>query len=217
MKNSIQDVSKKQMQLIDLYTLMARNGYQTRDDKYVKVAFSDMEIRAFKNEVQVLFNHFNIKTLLDYGCGGSDYECPGFSNEKNAKEYFNLKKIYLYEPARNIDERVKAEAVVSFDVLEHIFIADLPRIIHELFSLTEKLLIVNVACYSERALLPNGENAHITVRPPLWWKGVFDSIAIQYPDIVVQLYCSTAWRKVHPFKIFKASQWNEQEGFVVPL
>ena len=28
---------------------------------------------------------------------------------------------------------------------------------------------INVACYNAAALLPNGENAHVTVRAPSWW------------------------------------------------
>jgi hypothetical protein len=217
MNKQFTETSRKQTELIQLYTTMAQNGYQTRDDQHIKVAFSDMEIRAFKGPVQTLFRDFNVKSLLDYGCGGSNYESPGFSEDQCAKDFFNLSQVSLYEPARNIDQRTKSDAVVCFDVLEHIFISDLPRIVHELFSLAEKLLVVNVACYSARALLPNGENAHITVRPPLWWKGLFDCIAIEYPDVAVQLYCSTGWRKVQACQLYKASQWQEQAGFVVPL
>jgi hypothetical protein len=135
----------------------------------------------------------------------------------NAKKFFNLDNIFLYEPARNIDQRQVCDAVVNFDVLEHIYISDIPRVIRELFSLAERLLIVNVACYPARALLPNGENAHITVRPPLWWKGMFDSIACEFPNVAVQLYCSTGWRKVEAYKLMSASDWQHQKGFVVPL
>jgi hypothetical protein len=217
MNNRNFEVSNKQKELINLYTLMAQNGYQTHDDQHISVAFSDMEIRAFKDPVKKCFFDLNIKTVLDYGCGGSNYETSGFSEGQSAKEFFNLTEVHLFEPARDIDQRTKADAVVCFDVLEHIFISDLPRIIHELFTLTEKLLIVNVACYSARAMLPNGENAHITVRDPMWWKGIFDCIASEYPDVAVQLYCSTGWRKVKAFQLYKAYQWQQQNGFVVPL
>lgn len=209
--------STKQLELIKLYTQMANDGYQTIDEKHIEKAFSDMEIRAFKQHVKPIFEYFNIKTLLDYGCGGSDYELPGFDGELNAINYFNLEGVFLYEPARNKDERKIADAVVCFDVLEHIFISDVPRVIRELFSLARHCLIINVACYSARALLPNGENAHITVRPPLWWKGMFDSIACEFPNVAVQLYCSTGWRKVEAYKLMSASDWQHQKGFVVPL
>jgi hypothetical protein len=209
--------SKKQLALIELYSEMAADGYRTSDDQHVAVAFSDMEIRAFKDLIKPLFNNFQVKTLLDYGCGGSNYENAGFFQDQSAKTFFELSDVYLYEPARNIDQRRQADAVVCFDVLEHVFIADVPRVIRELFTLANKLLIINVACYSARALLPNGENAHITVRPPFWWKGMFDCIAIEFPNIRVQLWCSTGWRKVEEFKVFKTSEWLEQDNFVVNI
>jgi hypothetical protein len=167
--------------------------------------------------VKPILQSFNVKTLLDYGCGGSDYELPGFHGEINAINYFNLEEVFLYEPARNKDERRIADAVVCFDVLEHIFISDVPRVIRELFSLAKHCLIINVACYPASALLPNGENAHITVRPPLWWKGMFDAIAIEYPNVTLKLFCSTGWRKVEAFNLIKASDWLDQSSFTVNI
>lgn len=209
--------SKKQNELIELYKTMATEGYHTSDDQHVAVAFSDMEVRAFKDHVKPLLSGLKVSSLLDYGCGGSDYEKIGFAGDLSAKYFFGLNQVYLYEPARNIDQRQEVDAVLCFDVLEHVFVADVPRVIRELFSFARKCLIVNVACYPARALLPNGENAHITVRPPLWWKGVFDSIAIEFPHIHVQLWCSTGWRKVAGFNLTRAGDWLEQKGFVVNL
>ena len=57
--------------------------------------------------------------------------------------------------------------VLCFDVLEHIFINDIPWVLKELFENAKQCVIINVAFYKAAALLPNGENAHITVRPPL--------------------------------------------------
>lgn len=210
-------VSSKQQSLIDMYTAMAKDGYETADQQHVAVAFSDMEVRAFKDLVKPLLSRFEVKSLLDFGCGGSDYLAPDFSNGMNAQTFFDLDEVRLFEPARNIDQRQRSDAVFCFDVLEHIFIADVPRVVRELFDHAEKLLVVNVACYPARALLPNGENAHITVRPPVWWKGIFDAIAIDYPDVAVQLWCSVAWRNAQGYPVYRARDWSEQEGFVVAM
>lgn len=210
--------SPKQALLLELYTDMANQGYETTDSQKIEIAFSDMEIRAFKEHIKPLFKRYEIKTLLDYGCGGSKYDQSGFGpNNETAEEYFELDLVRLYEPARDIDQRELSDAVVNFDVLEHVFISDVPRVIRELFELADKLLVVNVACYSARALLPNGENAHITVRPPHWWKGMFDSISVEYPEVNVQLYCSTGWRKVESFKLWKSGSWQEGDTFTIPL
>jgi hypothetical protein len=61
------------------------------------------------------------------------------------------------------------------------------------------------------------ENAHITVRPPLWWKGVIDMIAVEYPHVRVYLITSTAWQKSELTPTFSAQKWIEQEKFVVDL
>ena len=38
-------------------------------------------------------------------------------------------------------------------------------------SYANRLVVLNIACYKATALLPNGKNAHVTVRDPMWWKG----------------------------------------------
>ena len=55
----------------------------------------------------------------------------------------------------------KCDLVLCFDVLEHIFINDIPWVLKELFENAKQCVIINVACYKAAALLPNGENAHI--------------------------------------------------------
>jgi hypothetical protein len=36
---------------------------------------------------------------------------------------------------------------------------------------------LNVACFPARKTLPNGDNAHATVRPPQWWSDLMASRA----------------------------------------
>ena len=103
------------------------------------------------------------------------------------------------------------------DVLEHIFITDVPKIVEELFLLAEKLLIVNVACYKAAALLPNGENAHVTVRSPDWWKGLFDVISMKHKYTEVVLICSTSFTSGFIFESSKADDWDKSETFSTEL
>ena len=107
----------------------------------------------------------------------------------------------------------KSDCVVCVDVLEHVFLVDVANIVHELFSLTKKILVVNVACYEAAALLPNGENAHITVRSPDWWKGTFDTISVHFPLVKVILICSTQFNKGVIYETFNSKDWNSSETF----
>jgi hypothetical protein len=204
----------KHEQLLAMYAQMATQGYQTRDHQTISSAFNDMEIRKFRDNVKTLLQQFGVRSLLDYGCGGSNYEAPGFAGELSAQTFFGLDQVRRFEPARNIDERAPSDAVLCFDVLEHVFISEVPRTLRELFGLTQKLLILNIACYPARALLPNGENAHITVRPSAWWKGMVDAVAIEFPHIAVQLYCSKTYTQVEGWALRRASDWEAAPTFV---
>jgi hypothetical protein len=205
--------SEKGRQLIKLYANMARDGYATQSGDFIKSAYNDFELGKFKELVQPEFQSFNIKTVLDYGCGGSDWEATGFNGVQSARAYFLLDAVCRYEPARDLDERQPVDAVTCFDVLEHIFVSDVPAVLRDILSLADRLAVLNVACYKANALLPNGENAHITARHPFWWKGMLDSLAPEFPDTHILLFCSTAFNKSTVFPLFSDRQRQTDTAF----
>jgi len=213
------ELSRKGKALVELYERMAQQGYERADHSRVEVAFSDFELRPYRESLLACFREHSVSSILDYGCGGSDWELEGFdeASQLSAVNFFELDVAYRYEPARNIDERQPVDCVVSFDVLEHVFISDVPNVLRDMFSYSKKLLILNVACFPAAARLPNGENAHITVRPPLWWKGMLDSITPEYPGVRVLLICSTEWRKSSAFPVWSGEMWQRSDTFVVEL
>lgn len=216
---SVPEFSKKGQELIKLYEKMAREGYDTVDQQRIDNAFSDFEIRPYRAQILSFFKEHSVSTTLDYGCGGSDWRAKGFDDAsgQSAIEYFELKNAYRYEPARDLDERQNVDCVISFDVLEHIFISDVPAVLRDMFSYATKMIVLNAACYPAAATLPNGENAHITVRNLWWWKGMVDSISIEYPAINVYLMCSTEWKKSSIFTAWNADMWQEGSSFVVTI
>lgn len=209
--------SQKGQDLIKLYERMATEGYDRTDDTHVGNAFSDFELRAYKSAIADVLKKYSVDSVLDYGSGGSDWQVNGFDEDtnKSAIEYFCLADAYRYEPARDIDERKPVDCVVCFDVLEHIFISDVTLVLRDIFSWASKLVVINVACYPAAAKLPNGENAHITVRNPGWWKGMVDSVSVEFPDVSVLLLCSTQWRNSSAFPIWNANMWQESSSFVI--
>lgn len=211
--------SSKGEQLIRMYVDMARDGYDREDQKRVDVAFADFELRAYREYIRSILGPHAIGSVLDYGCGGSDWRAAGFDETTNqsAVEYFALQHAWRYEPARGLDERRRVDCVISFDVLEHIFIADVPTVLRDIFAYASKLVVLNVACYPAAAKLPNGENAHVTVRDPAWWKGMVDGISVEFPDTSVCLICSTGWRQSNAFPVWSASMWQQSHSFVVEI
>jgi hypothetical protein len=208
-------LSKKGQKLIAMYTTMANEGYQTSAGEKIEEAYNDFELRKVRDFVLSKFVEYKIASVLDYGCGGSDWTKPGFDGVKSAKDFFKLKSVYRYEPARSLDQRKRADAVVCFDVLEHIFVSDVANIIRDIFSYSKKLVIINVACYEARALLPNGENAHVTVRNASWWKGVIDSVSTEFPGINVNLICSSAYNQMTAFPTFSDRMRQKDKNFCI--
>ena len=206
-------LSKKGNELIRLYEEMAEKGVKRTDGAVNN--YNDFQLRKFRYMCKNLMSRDNIKTVLDYGGGGSDWDKPGFESgtKLSAKDFFQIQEVHKFEPARGSMEKKEVDCVVCIDVLEHIFISDIPKVVEELFSLAKKLLVVNVACYKAAALLPNGENAHITVRDPNWWKGVFDTIASKYEDIEFMLICSENFHKGKVFDSIKFSEWDSVKGY----
>ena len=107
------------------------------------------------------------------------------------------------------------DCVVCFDVLEHVYLNDLNDVLTHIYSHALKFVIIQVACYEAQALLPTGENAHITVRPPIWWKGFIDSISIKYPNISTMLFCSTEYKHAQLFKIWNNAEYDNQNEYSI--
>jgi hypothetical protein len=210
-------LSEQGKKLIKLYEQMVKDGYSRTDGTEVKNAFSDFELRKFRNLLKEKIFDNEIDTLLDYGGGGSNWSEPNFepTTGESAKKFFKLKEVSTFEPARNLMNKVKSDCVVCMDVLEHIFLPDVPNVVDELFSLTNKLLIINVACYKAAAKLPTGENAHITIRSPDWWKGLIDGIATKHEDINLMLLCSNTFKTGVIFETFKAKDWHSSKNFTI--
>jgi len=200
-------LSDKGKKLIEIYKSMTANGYEN----------NFFNIKMYKEVIKQNFDIFEISSLLDYGCGRVDYLDSSFdeNNHTSAKDFFNLREINLYEPSIEIDERKSSDCVICFDVLEHIYIEDVKPILYDIFQYSKKLVILQIACYPAVAKLPNGENAHITCRHPLWWKGVLDSISLDFKDISVVLMCSTEFKKTTIFHTWSANNWAKNENFMI--
>ncbi|MDC3197611.1 hypothetical protein OAT60_01895 [Luminiphilus sp.] len=213
------NLSENGKKLIELYDSMVVTGYDREDGTRVNDAYNDFELRKFRNLVRPYFAKYEVKSLLDYGCGGSYWDTVDFDEETSAtaKEFFGIDSVSYYEPARDIDQRQKVECVSCFDVLEHVFISDVVTVLRDIFSYAEKLVVINIACYDSAAVLPNGENAHITVRDPMWWKGILDAVSIDFPSVNVLFLASPTYRAAQVFELWNAKKWSQSKTYKVDL
>ena len=201
-------LSKKGNELLKMYKLMVNDGYNN----------NLFNIKNYKKFLKNTFNENQINSVLDYGSGRSDWNDKSFDQDNNlsAINYFNLDKVYQYEPTNDINYKKIAECVLCFDVLEHIFISDLSKVVSDLYYHASKLLVLQVACYEAKAKLPNGENAHITLRSPIWWKGFVDAVSSNF-KIKTILICSTAFNKASVFKSWSVDEWNNRLEYKIDL
>lgn len=105
-----------------------------------------------------------IRSVLDFGCGQSRLvDWIGAINDA---------EVYRYDPAipefadMPID---KVDLVLCTDVMEHVPEEDVDDILATIRSLS-KHAFFNISVREAKEILPNGENAHCTVRPPPWWR-----------------------------------------------
>jgi len=201
-------LSKKGNELLEMYKLMVGEGYNN----------NLFNIKNYKQFLKKTFNENKINSVLDYGSGRSDWNDKGFDkmNNLSAIDYFSLDKVFQYEPTIDNSNKKIADCVLCFDVLEHIFISDLNKIVNDLYYHASSLLILQVACYEAKAKLPNGENAHITIRSPIWWKGFIDAISLNFKTKTI-LICSTSFNKASVFKSWSVDDWNNSSLYKIDL
>jgi len=104
------------------------------------------------------------KSILDYGCG----ECT----LRPAIKKLGFKGfIGEYDPARFGKEAPPkpADLVVCTDVMEHVEPELIDNVLRHVRGLTGKGCFMVVATRPANKILPNGENAHLSIQPADWW------------------------------------------------
>jgi hypothetical protein len=122
-------------------------------------------IKRYMPQIKQIIEEKNIDTILDYGCGKAQHHPDSWNS-------------YKYDPAipqfsTKPDKNKKFDLVLCVDVLEHIPEESLPEIIKELFDYSNKWVFCTAAVKEAGKTLPNGMNAHATVKPEDWWKELF--------------------------------------------
>ena len=207
-------LSEKYEELIQIYKYIAKNGCYYVNGTFApprKVFGKSGQIK-FKELLNKYFSFYDIKTVLDYGGGQGSWDIK--VAEIKLIDYLKLDKVVTFEPARDLTDKPLMDCVVSFDVLEHIFICDVPWVLYDIFSKANKLVIINVACYKASKLLTNGENVHSTQRPPFWWKGAIDMVGNFFPNISYVLIASNSSKDVVLYEPVSRSDYLKVPGFL---
>jgi len=119
--------------------------------------------------VELIIKELKPKSVLDYGCGRSRLV-------EELKINSDIKR-YRYDPAvkeYSVLPVEKVDFVINTDVLEHIPEEHLDELLSGIKSISENVFF-NISNRLANKVLPNGENAHCTVKPPKWWQKKLES------------------------------------------
>lgn len=188
---SRQQPSPRYRDLMELYRRLHVEG-----EKFLglqpEATYPGISLMPHLGRIKQLIVETGAKTILDYGSGkGIQYEpqriaLPGRGEWDGVLDYWDVDEVRCYDPCYEPYSRLPEgcfDGVVCTDVLEHCPEEDLRWIVNEMFSFATRFAYAGVACYPAKSRLPNGENAHCTVRPPQWWRDLFEEIAPAHPGV----------------------------------
>ncbi|HYE36628.1 class I SAM-dependent methyltransferase [Methylocaldum sp.] len=191
--------SQRYNNLLDQYREMHTEG-----EKFIGIpaenTFPGLSLPPQAQRIKRLIKLTESANLLDYGSGkGKQYDPMPFKAGDqdiydSILDYWDIDSVHCYDPCYTPFSRLpenKFDGVISTDVLEHCPEEDLPWIIEEMFSFSRKFLFANVACYPAKKRLPNGQNAHITIKSESWWQDIFHKISTNFPGIVWEVWIQT--------------------------
>ena len=119
-------------------------------------------------------------TLLDYGCG---------KGNQWTNNILPVSTPTLYDPAVPEHEKKPKgtyHGVISTDVMEHIPEGQIPQVFQEISKYATRFVFLAIATDPAIAILPNGENAHCTIKPLDWWVDEWWRCAVK-DDITVHI------------------------------
>lgn len=137
------------------------------------------------------------KRVLDYGCGkGKQYDAevvdvPGQTQKLTIIDFWNVDVVHCYDPGYapfNQKPQGTFDGVICTDVLEHSAEQDIPWILSDLFDYAERFVFASIASYPSNKVLPNGDNAHVTVRSLAWWCHQFTAAAEVKPNVLWEIW-----------------------------
>jgi len=187
---SRENPSQRYLELTQMYREMHLSG-----ERFLGIppdqTFPGLSLPPQAARIRRLIERTGAVNILDYGSGkGQQYEksfrLADGTVVENVQDYWGVDYVQCYDPSYPPFSKLptgKFDGVISTDVLEHCPEEDVPWIVAEMFSFAERFVFANVACYPAKKRLPNGENAHCTIKPVEWWIKVVGDVAAGHPGL----------------------------------
>lgn len=188
---SRENPSDRYKELIALYKQMHVEG-ETHLNIPPEQTFPGRSLGQQAPRIKEVINATGARTILDYGSGkAQQYKSLRITGENgqvwnNVTEFWDVEDITLYDPCYEPYSTLPTgtyDGVVCTDVLEHCPEEDIDWILEEMFGYANIFVYANICCFPARKHLPNGENAHCTIKPLEWWVQKIKAVAARYPAI----------------------------------
>jgi hypothetical protein len=183
--------SPRYRELLSQYRHLHLHGEQ-RMNLPAEKTYNGRSLPRHAARIKALIDEHGARTLLDYGSGkGHQYRAmevrlPDGRVFGSIPAYWGVDNVTCYDPAYEPFSQLPPgpfDGVICTDVLEHCPEQDIGWILGELFSFARAFVFANVACYPAMKHLPNGENAHCTVRGFSWWQEQLRAVCAAHPAI----------------------------------
>jgi hypothetical protein len=182
--------SARYRELLAQYQDLHRHG-ERRLNLPAEKTYNGTSLPRHAGRIKGLIEAHAARTLLDYGSGKGHQYQPMEVRLSDGRQYPSIPEFWgvqvtcydpAYEPFRQLPNGT-FDGVISTDVLEHCPEDDIPWILEEMFAFARRFVFANVACYPAMKHLPNGENAHCTVRPKAWWQAQLNRVGGKFPQV----------------------------------
>lgn len=130
--------------------------------------FLGHSMRPHLPQLYMLMYDSNIKSVLDFGCGKAN-----LYDKFHLKTVWGVNEIYLYDPGipeRNTPPKKKYDLTLCIDVMEHIPEEDIDSTLKFLVEHTNRAMFFSISTRPAGKKLPNGKNAHVTIKDKNWWR-----------------------------------------------
>lgn len=188
--------SPRYRELVAMYRDLHLNGEKSLGLAPEKT-FDGLSLLPQAGRIAELCREFGAHTMLDYGSGkGKQYLIKRIDDGTGRifdgiVAYWGLESVHCYDPGYLPHSQRPAEkfdAVISTDVLEHCPEEDVPWILDDMFGYARLFFYANVANFPAMKTLPNGENAHCTIKPVEWWQDILARTAARHPGVRFEVW-----------------------------
>ena len=196
---SYESPSLEYLEMVEMYKTMHSEGASS-SGKQAEQTFTGGMLLEHVLPIRDIIRKTGARDLLDYGAGkASLYSARNITLDNgkqvsSIQDYWGVDGITFYDPGYEPYSARPTrchDGVISIDVVEHITEPDVVWVIDEMFAMANRFVYANIACFPAVKNLPNGQNAHCTVKSPDWWAGLIHSAAMRHLDISYRFVMTT--------------------------